>query len=125
MTDPAKAYVRIITYPEPKRLTDVVHTILDAMPVDKLTVPSLPDYFKGKLERTATQAGLAVVESDFRNTSIIVERSATQMRYPQYNQFSLEQGSSNYHTNTELKNSGSNNVIEKASILVFVAKKAA
>lgn len=118
-----EAYVNIEASPNLEEMTDLIHELLDAMPVDKYYVPSLPDYFKSKLEKTATQARLEIVESQFRTTSLILQRSKSQMQHPKHNAFALENGSARFHTNPELKISGSSNVIEKATMLVFVAKK--
>lgn len=123
LDDYDKAFVNAVQYPEPWIITGVIYQILDAMPVDKVVIPSLPDYFRNKLHTTSFRAGLQVVESEFRGTSLRLDRSQSQLgRYADYNQFSVEQGSSLFNTSTELKMSGSRQIIEKASILVFVAR---
>lgn len=93
------------------------------MPVDKVVIPSLPDYFRNKLGAVSVKVGLQVVESEFRGTSLRLDRSQSQLgRYVDRNQFSIEQGSAMFNTSTELKMSGARQIIEKASILVFVAR---
>lgn len=122
LKDPMGAFVRILQYPEPNRTTSMVYDILDAMLVDKLVILSLPDYFRNKLGVSALRVGLQVVESEFRATSLRLDRSKSQLGHPQSNQFSLEQGTALYNRSAELQLSGSNQVIEKASMLVFVAR---
>lgn len=122
LKDPMGAFVRILQHPEPDRTTALVYHILDAMPVDKLVIPSLPDYFRNKLGVSASRAGLQVVESEFRATSLRLDRSKSQLGHPHSNQFSLEQGTALYNTSAELQLSGSNQVIEKVSMLIFVAR---
>lgn len=92
------------------------------MPVDKVIIPSLPDYFRNKLGVASLRVGLQVVESEFRGTSLRLDRSQSQLQYPNSNQFSIEQGSAMFNTSAELKISGSRQIIEKASVLVFVAR---
>ncbi len=123
LEDPEEAYIQLISSPNALRYVDMLRSLLDAMFVDRMVIPSPPDYFKSKLEDATIKAGLTIVESGFRGTSIRTKRSPAQMRFPQYNQFSLEQGSTLFTTNLELEITGSRDVIEKASLLVFVAKK--
>lgn len=123
LADPEKAYVGMEAHKKANEVINALHVLLNAMPVDRTVIPSLPDYFKSKMERKAIQAGLRVAESEFRGTSIIAQRSSSQMHYADYNQFNLEQGLSFVSKNSELKMRGSTDVIETASILVFVAKK--
>lgn len=124
LDDPMGAFVGVLEYPKPHEFTDAIYGILGDMPVDKLVIPSLPDYFRNKLGVSASEAGLQVVESEFRATSLRLERSKSQLSYPKSNLFSWEQGVSLYNSSAELLLSGSNQIIEKASILVFVAKNA-
>lgn len=121
--DPSGAYVRAESYPNPQVIVDLVHDLLDAMPIDKYYIPSLNDYFKNKLGEKAIRAGLTIAESQFRGTSLRLPRSSSQLRHPQYNEFAIENGSSRIYTNRILELSGSNDVIEKATMLVFVSKK--
>ncbi len=123
LADPEKAYARMEAFSNNTKVINALHVFLDAMPFEKITIPSLQAYFQSKMERKTTEAGLRVIESKFRGTTFIGKRSASQMHYPDYNQFSLEQGFSYVTKNSELKNRGSKDVIESASILVFVAKK--
>ena len=120
---PWDAFVKAQQHPETWAITDMIFRILYAMPGDKLVIPSLPDYFRNKLWRSSLKAGLEIVESEFRATSLRLERSKSQLKFPKYNQFSLEQGARLSSKNPELEVSGSNQVIEQASMLVFVAKK--
>ena len=120
--DPRNAFVNILRHPESCKLIDLIYRMLYAIPGDKIVIPSLPDYFRNKLVITSLRAGLEVVESEFRATSLRLERSKSQLKYPDYNQFSLEQGAGLSSTNPELKVSGSNQIIEQASALVFVAR---
>lgn len=123
LADPENRYKEMMNRTNAIEIINALHILLDAMPVDRTIISSLPDYFMGKMERKANQAGLRVVESEFRGTSIIAKRSPSQMKYPDYNQFSLEQGLSFVTKNSELRMRGSNDVIESASMLVFVVKK--
>lgn len=123
LEDPEGKYIEIMKRDNATEIVNAFHVLLDAMPVDRTVISSLPDYFKSKMERKSNQAGLKVVESEFRGTSVIVKRSPGQMNYPDYNQFCLEQGLSFVTKNSELKMRGSKDVLETASMLVFVAKK--
>lgn len=122
LDNPEEAFVRTIQHPEPHEVTNVIYQILDSMPVDKIVIPSLPDYFRNKLHTVSSKGGLQIVESEFKATSLRLARSKSQLKYSNFNQFSIEQGSGLFNTNIELKMSGSMQVIEKTSILVFVAK---
>lgn len=109
--------------PEPKKMSDFLNDILDSMPLDRIAVPSLPDYLRNKLETTSIRAGFEVVESGFRSTSIRGSRVEAQETMLDRNEFSLENGSMKRYMNAELKFSASTDIIEKATVLVFVAQK--
>lgn len=100
---------------------DMVHRLINQMPVDKLVLPSLSDYFKEKLGRMSQQAGLAISESEYREVKTQGYKTEEQkQRYPQYNQFSLRKGILLFGKQQDLP---SGQVEENLTSLVFVAKK--
>ncbi len=123
LKDPEGMYVAMLTSPQLDKMTRLIGQLLAAVPVDKMAIPSLPDYFKAKLEREAACAGLTVQESLFRETSFIGKRNPVHTMQPDRNSFSLRNGNYVVGTNPLLAMDGSDNVIEQASALVFVAKK--
>lgn len=123
LNNPEKAYLEIQTSDKAPLYTDMIHAILDAMTIDRIMIPSLSEYFRTKLERSSTNAGLDILESRFRAVSLRLPRSKVQMSEPDKNVFPIEQGSSLHTVNSELVHSQSKDVIEKASMLVFVAQK--
>lgn len=123
LKNPIMAYMEILLSPRSADLANLLIKLIDLMPVNRLQILSLPAYFKSKLEKLAVESGLTIVNSEFRATSVIAERSEVQRNFPQFNQFSMEQGMEDRVINGVLKISGSNQVIEKASILTFVAQK--
>jgi len=118
-----EALIDALSKPDPKTFSALLNDLLDAMPIDKLAISSLPDYLRTKLERTLTQAGLTIVESGFRSTSIRAPRAEIHATTPQSNEFSMENGIASRFLNAELGLSQSTDIIEKATVLVFVAQK--
>lgn len=125
LNDPVGYYIAMTSASDPTSYVNLVHDILDSTSIDRVLIYSLPDYFRSKLERTADESGLTILESKFRGVSLRLPRSIHQQKYPDKYQFTLEQGSYTETINPELGQSGSTDVIEKASIQVFVAQKPA
>ena len=121
LIDPEKEYVMITTSTQAQEFIDMLNDIVDVLPLDRLVIPSVPDYFKYKIEKEAQNNNLEVVESEFKWTSIRGQRFEHQ-DYP-YNYFTIDQGSARHRISPELQAESSTDVIETASVLTFVAKK--
>lgn len=123
LDNPDEAAIEVLATKEAPQYIDMLHEILDAMNIDRVAIPSLPDYFRTKLEKMSSLAGLEILESRFRGVTLRVPRSRFQMVQLDKNVFSMEQGSNRSDVNMELTQNRSTDIIEKASILVFVAQK--
>lgn len=123
LRDQRKSYINTLGSPLFRELTEVIGKTLNIIPVDKFDIPTLHEYFKDKLIITAAQAGLSVTEAGYRGASIIVPRSDSQMSYPLNNEFSLYSGTFTVSQNRVLTSLESQDVVERANILVVVAKK--
>lgn len=121
MLQPKKALAQTLVRPDLKQYTQVINDALDLFAIDKLAVPSLPDYLKTQLEKSALQSGFAILESDFRSTSVRVSVRKDDIRVGRYNVFSIETGIVRMYNNIDMK--PHSHIIEKATILVFVAQK--
>lgn len=123
LDDPTEAYVTARTGSRSSEIASLIMKFMDMMPIDTVRVPSLPEYFKNKLERLVLESGLDTVDSNFRATSVIGDRSPVQRAYPQFNQFGIEQGEAHREVNEILARTNPSQIVEKASILTFVARK--
>jgi len=123
LTAPGETYHEIVKSDQIGEASDVLELILDTLPVDKLEVPNVHSYFQNKLYRTASNAGLEVVESNFRGANVSVSRSESQNAYPEANTFRLNAGSYSHYQHPWLAQSEFQGVMENANLLVVVAKK--
>lgn len=121
LTDFIAAYTRMINSSDPIQSSRMIQAALAVMPADRMVIPSVPNYFKEKLERVAKAAGLQVRHSQFDGTVFRGQRSKVQNKSLKSNEFSLEQGVRLHTNNPELTISP--DVVEKVSLLVFVAQK--
>jgi len=99
--NPEQAYARAVRDPQSELVINMIHQLLDYITAEKLVIPSVPVYFKQKLERLALEADLSVLESEFRLATLRVSRNNSQQEDPssRYNQFNIDQG---IHTHTAL-----------------------
>ncbi|HWY79748.1 MAG TPA: class I SAM-dependent methyltransferase, partial [Candidatus Sulfotelmatobacter sp.] len=81
------------TRPNPDGLPPNVYDFaLSLMPVKRFGVPSSYDYFKQKLDRATTAAGLVIQQSDFPVRNYIGRRSENHRQYPGRNDFKFDRG---------------------------------
>ncbi len=123
LTDHINEYTLLMNGIQSEILLDIAHDLFDSIPGDRIIVPSLVEYFKDKMERAIMDAGLLVAESGYRTASLRLGRGEN--NDSRYNQFSFENGHTLDYTNGILKLSGSEEIIEKATMLVVVGKKVA
>lgn len=123
LSDPLGAYTDFLQLPIRDQLSDRVLKVLQLIPGDKLTIASSHDYLSEKLQRIAKESGLQVIEAKHREKGLIALRSDSQQPYPTHNTFEMLYGAQSSSKNMLLQRQHSHVVVERANMLVFVAKK--
>lgn len=115
------AYTEVLAANDVNHVTSAINDVLEILPVERVVIPSLFDYFRAKLEAQARTNGLSVVQSGLVGS--VIRGHRTEKQHPAYNTFFMEQGIGMDNKNLGLMLERSEDVVEKASILVFVAQK--
>jgi SAM-dependent methyltransferase len=123
LDDPVGSYFSSTSFPELPQNSNLLGELLDLIPGDKLAIPSLHEYFRGKLEKAVTKSGLEFVESGYRESSDVLPRSEAQMEYPQANLFLAKNGKTGMGIHPLLNRAGIQGVVEATNMLVVVAQK--